>query len=119
VFTINTVTESVDTELVPPKSMINVLIDHQNCQMELDTGATLSSMSLADFRQICPAKPLEPTNIQLRGYFGEVKRALGRVNVRIQHGDVTTNQNLYIFDEKVDAICGRLWTAAANIKYNL
>jgi hypothetical protein len=64
-------------------------------------------MSVADFRQLCRVKPLGPTNIQLRGYFVEIKRALGRVYVHIQHGDMTPNQNLYIFDEKVDPIYER------------
>jgi hypothetical protein len=83
--------------------------------MELDTGATLTSMSLATFRKICPSKTIEPTNIQMRGYFGEVKPALGKVNVHIQHGDVKSNQNLYIFEEDVDTVCGRQWLRELNV----
>jgi hypothetical protein len=67
--------------------------------MELDTGATLASMSLATFRKICPSKTIEPTNIQMRGFFGEVKLVVGK-------GKVKSNQNLYNFEEDVNTVCG-------------
>jgi hypothetical protein len=93
-------------EKVLPKSIIKVKINGSSCPMELYTGATLKSMSLATFRRICPSKTIEPTNIQMCGYFGEVKPALGKVNVHTQLGEVKSYQNLYIFEEYVDTVCG-------------
>jgi hypothetical protein len=35
----------------------------------------------------------------------------GRINVQMQYGDVTKHSNLYLFDDDVDAVCGRQWLA--------
>jgi hypothetical protein len=112
-YTINSIETPQDS--VPPKAVINVTIEGKYCSMELDTGATLSSMSLSSFRKICPTTPIEPTNIQLRGYFGEVRAALGKSYVNIQHGNATCRQHLYIFKEEVDTICGRQWLKELNV----
>jgi hypothetical protein len=79
----------------PPKITINVY-------MELGTGASLSSMSkMKTFDGLCTKVEMQLCGIYVEGYFADVRRAV----VTISHA----KDEIFIFDENVDTICGRGW----------
>ena len=87
--------------------------------MEHDTGAAISSMPIKQFQRLWPGRALEQPNFHVRAYFGHIRRPVGRVKVQfqLQYGDVTHPGNLYLFDDDVDAICGRQWLAKLGIDH--
>ena len=62
--------------------MVDVHIDAVPISMELDTGASLSIMSAATFRNHWPEKALQPTTRKLRTYTGEMLDIAGTVQVK-------------------------------------
>ncbi|XP_031332347.1 uncharacterized protein K02A2.6-like [Photinus pyralis] len=91
------------------KILLKVNIDNTPTNMELDTGAAITSMSLRQFTKICPNKKLLPTSIKLRTYTGEIIKPVGVANVQVTYEHQVQNGDVYIIDQDVDAIFGRDW----------
>jgi hypothetical protein len=89
--------------------MVKVNIDSQECNMELDTGAAISSMCIKEFRKLFPSKKVSGCNLTVRTYTGEVIQPLGFVNVDVISVPKTFTGRLYIFKQNVDSILGREW----------
>ena len=65
--------------------LMEVTINGTPVQMELDTGAPLSLLSKSTYEQI-PSLQLQPTDVQLKMYTGEVVQILGEVKVTVNYG---------------------------------
>ena len=65
--------------------LMEVTINGTPVQMELDTGASLSLLSKSTYEQI-PSLQLQPTDVQLKMYTGEVVQILGEVKVTVNYG---------------------------------
>lgn len=100
-----------------PPIMIQVKIENKTVSMELDTGGTVSVMSLNKFRQISNKKIL-PTKIVFKTYRGDKVVPLGYVTVKVEYNSQKLNLNLYIVKENLDTIFGREWLYKINLDWN-
>lgn len=91
------------------KYMIKILIDGKTTQMEVDTGAALSSMSYEDFKKIQPRQKIFKTDVSMRTYTGEIIKPIGVAYVTCKYKNQTFKGNLYIINQNVDPIFGRTW----------
>ena len=56
---------------------MEVQIDDRAIKMEVDTGASLSIMSLPTFKKFWPQRELQPSNVRMKTYTGETLAAFG------------------------------------------
>ncbi|KAK9685168.1 hypothetical protein QE152_g38248 [Popillia japonica] len=129
IFPINKVEKNdVDTD----KIFISVEINKKRCEMELDTGAAVSTMSQRQFKKLWPTHQIISTTTKLRTYTGEIIHPVGTADMtftttklrtytgEIIHpvgtADMTFNYKqqsakgtLFILPKEVDAIFRRDW----------
>ncbi|XP_054276592.1 uncharacterized protein K02A2.6-like [Macrosteles quadrilineatus] len=84
-------------------------VDGKEMLFELDTGASLSSISLKDFQHNFPNKKLLSTAVELRTYTGEIIKPCGVAFVKCNYKGQRFIGKLYVIDHQVDAIFGREW----------
>ncbi|XP_071050740.1 uncharacterized protein [Onthophagus taurus] len=89
------------------KILLPIRINEGKCNMELDTGAAVSTISIQQFKKICPNTTIHPTNVKLRTYTGEIIHPTGSMMVKIRYNDQTAEGKLYVLPLQVDAIFGR------------
>lgn len=100
----------------PKQILVHCLIENQPVTLEYDTGSTVSTMAEQQFRKICPNRILEPTNLKLSTYTGEVIEPLGFATVRIKVSDIEALGNIYILPGRVQPIFGREWMTTIKVK---
>lgn len=97
------------------KYMISVQVEGKTVKMEFDTGASLSAISLKDFKKINLGKKMFKTDMKFKTYTGEVFRASGVVFVKCTYKGQDFFGKLYVIDKKVDPIFGRDWMKELNV----
>lgn len=97
--------------------MLPIEINHSKCEMELDTGAAVSTISFAQFKKLCPRIPLTATATRLRTCTGEIIRPLGTANVQIKYKRQTARGNIFVLQNDVDTIFGRDWLRLINLDW--
>ncbi|XP_055923526.1 uncharacterized protein LOC129953979 [Eupeodes corollae] len=93
----------------PKKIMLTLVLDGVSKQLELDTGAAVSSMSYQEFSASWPNKQMYKSNVPFRTYTGEIIQPIGYSTMHVRYGNEEANANIYIMPGKVDAIFGREW----------
>lgn len=63
------------------KFMTNLVVENTHCQMEVDTGAAVSTMSLETQKKLLPKIKLVRTALQLRTYTGQLIHPIGKARV--------------------------------------
>ncbi|XP_042144898.1 uncharacterized protein LOC121835046 [Ixodes scapularis] len=96
--------EMTTSGMEPIKLTINV--QEVALEMELDTKATVSVMSLQQFRQISPSTKIMPTTLKLRTFKGDIVQPVGVAHVDVQYGQQRTELPLYITREKGPHLLG-------------
>ena len=71
--------------------MVTVMINKKNIPMEVDTGAALSLISEETFNSHFNFTELQPTDVQLRTYSGELISALGSLDVEVEYESQTAS----------------------------
>ncbi|XP_054289850.1 uncharacterized protein K02A2.6-like [Macrosteles quadrilineatus] len=97
------------TPNVNDKFIINVSIEGKSLNMELDTGAALSSLSYSDFLKLELNKRLFKTEVEMRTYTGEIIRPVGVCFVECKYRNFSFHGKLYVLKQNVDPIFGREW----------
>ncbi|KAK9703067.1 hypothetical protein QE152_g29550 [Popillia japonica] len=87
------------------KYIVEVQIEDKKCEMEVDTGAAVSTISLKQFKAKYPQKLIQPTSILLRTYTGEVIKPVGKSRVKIKYENQTTDGDIYVLNGNMD--CGK------------
>ena len=101
-----------------PKIMVPVRVNDVKTQMELDTGAAISVMTLGDFRRIFRKDPLlTPTKIKLKTYTNEVITPLGQVQVSVETNGQTASLPLLILEKGSNPIFGRDWLSTFKLAW--
>ena len=101
-----------------PKMMLEVNIDNVKAKMELDTGSSLSIMTLEDYRRLFHRDPdLRTTNVRLKTYTGELIQPLGYTDVQVQLQGQSCKCHLFILRKGSVPLFGRDWLHA--LKMNL
>ena len=89
--------------------IVDVVIDDVSVKMELDTGSSVSIMSLETFRLHFPFKVLEESSTRLRTYSGELLTVQGIVHVNVVYKKQNVVLPLHIVSENGPTLFGREW----------
>ena len=90
---------------------VDVTINGVDCQMEVDTGATLSIIK-ATYCSLWPsdrAPPLRASKAKLKTYTGEVITVEGAMDVDVAYKDQTARVNLLVVAGTGPSLMGRDW----------
>ena len=84
-------------------------VEGQNVMMEIDTGASVSVISMEEYQRRWPGVALLTTDIQLRIYTGEQLKVLGARNVDVQYSQQQATLPLVVVAAKGYCLLGRDW----------
>ncbi|GAB1604850.1 uncharacterized protein K02A2.6-like [Argonauta hians] len=92
------------------KIWVSMTLDGKPTKMELDTGASLTLMTLRDYYSIFKKRPvLKPTDKVLRTYTGEIIEPLGYVDTEVKIQNTTKTLPLIILRKGSNPLFGRNW----------
>lgn len=78
-------------------------------EMELDTGAGVSVISEAEYKQLLPKMKLEDTNLRLQTYSGEKIEPKGKIQCNVKLNGQSRMLDLYVVEGSGKALFGREW----------
>ena len=84
-------------------------IQNNNCSMQLDTGCALSLAPMSFFKRVCPDVDMQPSNVLLSTYTGEIVRTLGETFVKVEYSGLQHSLPLLVVQEGTSALFGRNW----------
>ena len=88
--------------------VVELTVNYLPVQMELDTGASLSLLNKQTYDKI-PNLQLQPTDVQLKTYTGEVLQILGEAKVTVSYGEQTEQLVVYVVKGSGPNLMGRDW----------
>lgn len=93
------------------KFVIKIRIEGNPVEMELDTGASVSSISYNDFKNLNIVNKIFKTKATLKTYTGEpiYPKGVSFVNCCTYNGNKSFIGKVYIINKPVDPIFGREW----------
>ncbi|XP_024868818.1 uncharacterized protein K02A2.6-like [Temnothorax curvispinosus] len=91
------------------RRMLTLEIDGCNLEMELDSGAPCSIISIKALRKIKPHFSLQSTDRQFASYTHHRLKCIGRLPVNVTLGNTTRKANLYVVNGDYDTLMGREW----------
>lgn len=98
------------------KYIVDPIINGIKCIMEFDTGASVSSMSIHNFKKLFPeSKIKKANNVSLRTYTGDKINLIGFYECTIRFGQKSAIGKLFVLADNVDNIFGREWIQALKI----
>lgn len=83
-------------------------------QMELDTGASLSLLCKSTYKTI-PGMQLQPIDVQLKTYTGEVVQVLGEAKATVMYGKQTQQLVVYVVNGNGPNLMGRDWLSSLKV----
>ncbi|XP_041989081.1 uncharacterized protein K02A2.6-like [Aricia agestis] len=100
---------------ISEKYMIPIKIENTQVNMEFDTRATLSSISLKLYSELKIKTRIFKTDMKFRIYTGEIFKPVGVTYVKCSYKHQCFNGKLYIINQDVDPIFGRSWMKEISI----
>ena len=88
---------------------LNMLVNSVPVQMKLDTGASFSVISESTYKRICKNEPLQESTIRLNTYTGEAIQVLGKLAVKVSHGDQEAELWVQVAGGTGPDLVGRDW----------
>ena len=89
--------------------IVTVMVNKKNIPMEVDTGAALSLISEETFNSHFNLTELQPTDVQLRTYSGELISALGSLDVEVEYESQTASVPLIVVKGTGPNLLGWNW----------
>nr|XP_037276689.1 uncharacterized protein K02A2.6-like [Rhipicephalus microplus] len=80
--------------------------------MELDTGASVSTIDEGKFAELFPSVSLEPSSVELKSFFGDMKRVQGKLEAMVKLGDKERQLPLFVMKGACSTLFGRSWMKA-------
>ena len=87
----------------------SVSLEGVDCEMHVDTGATVSLVSRAFYKERFPHVPLENTHIELKAYAGHKIPVCGQINVSVSYQGQSGVFPLVVVDNDGPPLLGRNW----------
>ena len=86
-------------------------------QMELDTGASVSLISKATWKNRLKSPRLSPSEIRLKTYSGEALKVLGQCMVEVRYGEQTCQAPLVVVAGHGPSLFGRNWLEKIRLEW--
>ena len=94
-----------------PPILLDMMLNGQNVQMELDTGASVSVCSYSRFKELWPSgdRLLRPSNLLLRTFSGEKLGVRGEVMMDVGYQGASYRLPLVVLQGTGPLLLGRNW----------
>ena len=89
--------------------VVSVSLEGVDCEMHVDTGATVSLVSKAFYKERFPRVPLENTHTELKAYVGHTIPVCGQINVSVSYQEQSGVFPLVVVDNDGPPLLGRNW----------
>ena len=89
--------------------VVSVSLEGVDCEMHVYTGATVSLVSKAFYKERFPRVPLEYTHIELKAYAGHKIPVCGQINVSVSYQEQTGVFPLVVVDSDGPPLLDRNW----------
>ena len=99
----------ISTKKTTPPLRLSIKLNEHMVEMELDTGASVSLMSEATFRQLWPQEKLAPSQCRLCSYSKEPIPVLGSFEVVVSYKDQQATLPLIVVEGEGPTLLGRNW----------
>ena len=99
---------------------VTVTAHKKPLKMEIDTGAAVSIISKLTYDTLWSsndAPPLERVAITLRTYTGEEVKAVGRINIDVEHGEERKRLSLIVAHGSGPSLLGRNWLSELKLDW--
>ena len=104
-------------EKVPPMKT-TIFVEEVPLCMEIDTGASVSLISEATFKnELGRQPPIQPAVTQLRTYSGQRVPVLGRINVRVRAEKIEKYLPLLVVKGRGSDLIGRDWLTELSLNW--
>ena len=101
-----------------PPIRVKIKVDDCIIPMEVDTGASMSLLSLATFQGLWPGRSLSPTDVRLQSYSKELIPVVGCCYVNIVYNGQTTSKiPLVIVEGSGPSLLGRDWLSLIKLDW--
>ena len=87
--------------------IVTLSVEGKDLQMEVDIGAAVSLVPFEIYQQLCLAKELLPSSLELRTYSGEQIKPAGFQEVEVRYRDQCATVNLIVVEGKGPNLFGR------------
>ena len=104
----------------PNPMTVCLTLNGTKLDMEVDTGASASLISMQTYNKLWPsatAPPLKPTDAKLRTYTGEELTLKGRLTVRVVYGQQEATLPLLVVDGSGPSLLGRDWLSKIKLDW--
>ena len=101
-----------------PPIMTSLLLDGNQIEMEIDTGASISLISQATFNAFWPGKQLTKKNIKLRTYTQQEIDVVGSFDVQVENGNKVHTLPLLVVKPDGPSLMGRDWLNVVKLNWS-
>ena len=88
---------------------VEMSLNDQPIRMEVDTGAAVSIISQAQFRQLLPGERVMTSDIRLKTYTGQPMEVIGESMVKVAHNQQSELLPIVIVADEGPPLIGRNW----------
>lgn len=96
---------------------VQLKIENTNCCMQLEAGCALSLAPISFIKEVCPDVKIDPTNVILSTYAGEIVHPLGEACVNVEYSGSQRSLPLLFVKEGSCALFGRNWLMHINLDW--
>ena len=100
------------------KPVVSVSLEGVDCEMHVDTGATVSLVSKAFYKERFPHVPLENTHIELKSYAGHKIPVCWQINVSVSYQEQCGVFHLVVVDSDGPPLLGRNWLNKTRLNWH-
>ena len=97
--------------------IVDIFVNDKPVKMELDTGASVSVLNEATYRDILQSSPpLQPASGQLQTYTGDCIKVLGVLDIKVRYGESELLLSAHIVNGGGPNLMGRDWISKFEVK---
>nr|XP_037275484.1 uncharacterized protein K02A2.6-like [Rhipicephalus microplus] len=97
------------TPLAPPPFTVTVDVCGKPLRMEVDTGASVFIMAKSRLLQLLPSVPVQPSQVLLQSYSGELKKVQGKADVSVKLHGREADLPIFLTRNGSPTLLGRNW----------
>ncbi|XP_037505881.1 uncharacterized protein K02A2.6-like [Rhipicephalus sanguineus] len=99
----------VDYTKAPPPFTVSVEVCGKPLRMEVDTGASVSVIAKSRLLQLLPSIPVQPSQVFLRSYSGDLKKVQGKADVHVKFHGKEAHLPIFLAGNESPTLLGRNW----------